>query len=195
MVSYRVITVAALLGMTALSAAPVRAQNALGGKVAGVCMLSRDQVLAQSKVGQAMDKRMQQLGEQANTQIGKMRDQFQKDVQAYQKDAQTMQPQQRDAKEQQLNKQGQQLKRTTAILDRRLQLTRMKAMQEISKAANPLVEAQYKSRGCGILLDRDAVISGNADNDLTEAVIKALDAKMSTISFSLAPMPTPPASK
>ncbi|RAP58140.1 OmpH family outer membrane protein [Oleiagrimonas sp. MCCC 1A03011] len=189
MFSHRVVIAAALAGLFALPALPAHAQSSLGGKVAGVCMLSRDQVLAQSKVGQAASARMQQLAQQAGETVKKLREPLQKDIQQFQQQAQSMQPQQRAEKQKQLQQRMATVQQEAQQYDQRLRITRGKAMNRIGNEIGPLLSGIYKRRGCGILVDRDSVLGGNEANDLTNDVVKALDAKMSTISFSLAPLP------
>ena len=189
MFSHRVVIAAALAGLFALPALPAQAQTSLGGKVAGVCMLSRDQVLAQSKVGQAASERMQQLAQQAGAAVKKARDPLQSDIQQFQQQAQSMQPQQREEKQKQLQQRMAQVQQEAQEYDQRLRITRAQAMSRIGNEIGPLLSGIYKRQGCGVLLDRDSVLGGNEANDLTDDVVKALDAKMSTISFSLAPLP------
>lgn len=192
MFSHRVVVAAVLASLMALPVLPVHAQGAkLGGKpIAGLCLLSRDQVLGQSKVGQAANQRMQQLAEQARAQIQSERGPLEKQIQQFQDQAASMKPADRAARQKNLQSRMQALQQNAQELDQRLRITRAKAMNQIGQNINPIVARIYKSHDCGLLLDRDSVLGGNMANDLTAEVVDALDKKMSTISFSLAPMPT-----
>ena len=75
-------------------------------------------------------------------------------------------------------------------LTQRIQLTRGKAMERIGVQAQPIVAELYKSHHCGLLLNRDAVLSGNMTNDLTAGVVQGLDRKITTITFNLEPLPS-----
>jgi len=66
-------------------------------------------------------------------------------------------------------------------------------MQQIGEQAQPLVASSYTSHHCGLLLNRDAVLGGNTTNDLTADVVRGLDAKLTTLNFSLEPAPATPA--
>jgi Skp family chaperone for outer membrane proteins len=190
MVSFRVLTVAVLAGLVGLVAQPAQAKSPLGGQVAGVCMLSQNQMMGQSKAGEATRQRLQVLAKQAGEKVQKDRTPLQRDIQKFRQEAQTMQPQQREDKQKSLQQRMQNVERETQELQQRLRITRARAMQRIIQAANPLVEAAYKSHHCGILLDRDSgVLGGNNANDLTDQIVKELDKKMPTITFNLAPMP------
>ena len=83
----------------------------------------------------------------------------------------------------------QQVQALAAQRSREIEATRLKAMQQISGPLQVAVAAAYKQRGCGLLLDRNSVIGGNYSNDLTSDVVKALDARMTTITFERESLP------
>lgn len=186
----RVLIAASLAGALMLPLTAVQAQTSLGNKsVPGVCMLSRGAVLGQSKVGQAADRRLKQLVQQAQSQLEAEQKPLSTAVQAFQKDAKSMDDATRQSKQKALQQRLQAFQQKKQKLNVRVRATRAKAMKRIGAAIDPVVANVYKQRSCGILLDRDTVLGGNKTNDLTAAVIKGLNAKMSTISFNLAPYP------
>ena len=92
---------------------------------------------------------------------------------------------------------GQKLAPIQAKADQRrreIEKTRLDALATISGQMQPLVAAAYAQKSCGLLFDRGTVIGGNYGNDLTAAVIAALDAKITSIPIqrtTLPPAPTP----
>ena len=54
----------------------------------------------------------------------------------------------------------------------------------------PLIAQVYKAHGCGLLVDRNSILGGNMSGDLTGDVVKTLDAKVTTITFERASLPT-----
>lgn len=189
----RSLLIASLFTATTMSLAPISAAHAdetLGGKpVPGLCMISREAVFAQSKVGAAASERLKQLAEQAQKQLGSEREPLQKDIQKFQQDAPKLAEAQRKQQGQALQQRMQQFQQKAGELNERIQLTRSKIMQRIGQQAEPIVASTYKSHGCGLLLNRDAVLGGNVSNDLTADVVKGLDSKITTLSFSLEPLP------
>lgn len=188
----RVLIAASLAGalMLPLTAVQAQTQTPLGNKsIPGVCMLSRGAVLGQSQVGQAADRRLKQLVQQADSQLKAEQQPLSTAVQAFQKDAKSMDDATRQSKQKALQQRLQAFQQKKQKLSVRVRITRSNAMKRIGKAIDPVVASVYKQRDCGILLDRDTVLGGNKANDLTAAVIKGLNAKMSTISFNLAPYP------
>ncbi len=192
MIAHRTTIAAAVAGilMLPLAATPAQAQSSLGNKsVPGVCMLSRGAVLANSKVGKAADARLKQLADQARSQLQSQRQPLNQDIQQFRQKAQSMTASARESQQKSLQQRMQAFQQKAQELNARINITRNQAMQRIGKVIDPLVANIYKQRGCGILLDRDSVLGGNPGNDLTAATVQALDQKMTTISFNLAPLP------
>ena len=185
---------AALIVAAGLSTAPVspaRAADPLGGNaVPGVCLLSREAVFAQAKVGQAASQRLSQLAAQARSQLDAQGKPLQAEVQSFRQKAASLSETQRNQQGDALQMRTQALQEQADELNQRIQLTRAKAMQTIGEDAQPIAADAYKSHHCGLLLNRDAVMGGNMDNDLTGEVIQGLDRKISTIDFNLEPLPT-----
>jgi len=196
MTLHRPLLLASLFTATVLTLAPlsvVHAAETLGGNpVPGLCMISREAVFAQSKVGQAASERLKQLAEQAQNQLGSERQPLQNDIQKFQQEAPKLAEAQRKQRGEALQQRMQQFQQKAGELNERIQLTRAKIMQRIGQEAEPIVAATYKSHQCGLLLNRDAVLGGNVTNDLTPGVVQGLDRKITTLSFDLEPLPAAP---
>ena len=179
------------LGLSVLPATPARAADELGGNpVPGVCMLSREAVFAQSKVGQAATQRLNQLATQARNQLAGERTPLDTDIQNFQKNAPKLSEDQRKQQGGALQQRMQAFQGKAGELSERIRLTQAKAMERIGQESQPLVASSYKSHRCGLLLNRDAVLGGNVSNDLTADVVKGLDAKITTMTFNLEPLPS-----
>lgn len=186
---------AALIAVTGLSIVPVssaRAADELGGNpVAGMCLLSREAIFAQAKVGKAASQRLEQLAEQARSQIAAQRKPLDADIQSFQQKSASLSDAQRQQQGAALQKRMQTFQAQARELGERIQLTRAKAMQRIGEDAKPILASSYKSHQCGLLLNRDSALGGNMANDLTADVVHGLDRKITTISFNLEPLPVP----
>jgi Skp family chaperone for outer membrane proteins len=192
--THRPLFIAALIVAAGRSAAPVsfaQAADPLGGNaVPGVCMLSREAVFAQAKVGQAASQRLSQLATQARSQLDAQGKPLQAEVQSFQQKAASLSETQRSQQGEALQMRSQAFQEQADELNQRIQLTRAKVMQTIGQDAQPIAADAYKSHHCGLLLNRDAVMGGNMANDLTGDVIQGLDRKVSTIDFNLEPLPS-----
>jgi Skp family chaperone for outer membrane proteins len=162
----------------------------LGGPVvSGVCFLSREAIFANAKVGKAASARLKQLADQAQSEIEAERKPVDADVQAYRAQAASLTADQRQSREQALGQRLQKVQEDQALRGRQLEATRVKAMGQIAQYAQPVISETYRSKSCGVLLDRNAVLGGNMTNDLTPLVVQGLDTKVTTISFNLEQLP------
>lgn len=191
---YRSLPIAALIAVAGLSAVPTSAARAaddfVGDPVPGVCMLSREAIFTQAKVGEAARQRLSQLAEQSNSQLGNQRKPIEADIKTFQEKASSLSEAQRKSQGAALHDRLATFQAKVTEMNQRIQLTRSKAMDRIGIQAKPIVAQLYKSHHCGLLLNRDSVLSGNMANDLTDGVVQGLDHKITTISFNLEPLPT-----
>jgi Skp family chaperone for outer membrane proteins len=160
-----------------------------GPLIAGVCLLSREQVFAQSKVGQAAAARLRQLSQRAQAGFEADRRKIEAEAKALRAQQMTLQPAQIQHRQQQLEARAQALQTGAAQVGRELEATRTKVTGQIEEAIQPIVQAAYQSKACGLLLSREAVVGGNLGNDLTDTVLQGLDAKMTTITFEREHLP------
>ncbi len=188
--------VASLVVMTGLCAIPASsaraadAANELGGSpVTGICLLSREAIFAQAKVGKVATQRLQQLAEQARSQVADQRKPLDAEIQSFQQKSASLSEAQRQQQGAALQQRVQAFQAQSRDLGQRMELTRNKVMQRIGETAQPILSASYKSHQCGLLLNRDSVLGGNMTNDLTSEVVQGLDRKITTISFDLEPLP------
>jgi Skp family chaperone for outer membrane proteins len=180
----------AAAGLSVLPATPAHAAQELGGNaVPGVCLLSREAVFAQSKIGKAASERLGQLAEQALTQLENQRKPIVADFKSFLAKAGSLSEDQRKQQGATLQQRMQSFQAQASEQNDRIQLTRAKVMQQIGQDAQPIVAATYTSHKCGLLLNRDAALGGNMTNDLTKDVVEGLDRKFTTINFNLEPLP------
>ena len=183
------------LGLTPLTAlaaqdAAVPADQGLGGPaVPGLCLLSREAVVANAAVGKATLTRLKQITDAAQAEVDAERRPIETDAKTFQAEAPKLSAEQRKTREQALGARLQAVRVKAEQRSREIDATRAKALQRVSAELQPVVAQVYKQHGCGLLVDRNSVLGGNMDNDLTAAVIKALDAKITTISFNRESLP------
>lgn len=183
------------MAQTAPSGAPATQQGLGGPVVPGVCLLSREAVFANAKIGLAATARLQQLATEAQAEVDAERRPIETDVTAFRADAARLPADQRQAREQALAARLAPVQAKAQQRSREIDATRAKALERISTEAQPVIAQVYRQRNCGLLLDRNSALGGNFTNDLTAAVVQALDARISTITFNRETLPaTPPAS-
>lgn len=195
------IFVLALIGLsapaTAYQAAPAtppRASEGLGGPVVpGICFLSREAVLVNSRVGAAATQRLQQLATSGEAEIATERRAIEADIAAFRKDAAKMSAEARQAKDAELAARLQPVQDKAAHIAREIEATRIKVTEKISAEAQPVIAQAYTERRCGLLLDRTVALGGNLANDLTAAVVQSLDKRIQILDFDRERLPPQPA--
>lgn len=184
--------IAALMLLSAVVATPTLAQEApaapsLGGPVIpGVCLLSREAVFANAAAGRAATARLQELAAAAQVEIETERQPLEAELRALEAQPDNAARRQRAEV---LAGQWQALQQKAAHASQEVEATRVKAMQRIANEAQPAIAQVYAAKSCGLLLDRNSALGGNFANDLTADVVRALDARLSTIAFERERLP------
>lgn len=192
--SFAIVSAWALLATAASAAGP--AAPGLGGPaVPGVCLLSQEAVLANSKIGQAATERLRQLAQAAQNDLETERTAIEADAKALEAQKASLSAGQLEQRRQPLAQRALAYQAKAQARSRQVEATRAKAVGQIAQAAQPVIAQVYHAQGCGLLFSRDAVLGGNMTGDLTPAVVQALDAKVSTINFDLEPPPAAPAAR
>lgn len=174
--------------------APAAPAQPLGGPaIPGLCMLSREAIYANTAVGKAASARLTQLAKEAQTEVDAERKPLDTEIQAFQAEAAKLTPAQRTQREQALQPRIQAVQTKTQQRAREIEATRTKALGQIAGYAQPVIAQVYTQHKCGLLVDRNTVLGGNMTGDLTPDVVKALDAKISTITFNRETLPPQPA--
>ncbi len=184
-------------GAQASGAQAPAAAPALGGPlVPGVCLLSREAVIANSKVGIYASQRVRQLTEEAQAEVNADRKPVEADIAAFRAQAAKLAPEQRAAQEKALAARLAPIQTKAEQRTREIEKTRAKAIDTIGQQLQPVIAAIYTQKGCGLLFDRATVLGGNLGNDLTQAVVAGLDARLTSFAIqreNLSGVATPPA--
>jgi len=191
-----------VLALVTVSASPALAQQAapaapaaqpLGGPaIPGLCLLSRQAIFANAAVGKAATARLQQLAQEAQTEVDAERKPLDTDIKTFQAEAAKLTPAQRTQREQALQPRLQAVQVKTQQRSREIEATREKAMATIAGYAQSVIAQVYTQHKCGLLVDRNSVLGGNMSGDLTPDVVKGLDARVTTISFNRETLPAQP---
>lgn len=179
-----------LAAANAQGASPGANQGLGGPAIPGVCMLSQEAVLANAAVGKAAFARLKQITDAAQTEIDGERAPIDADAKVLQAQAAKLSPTERSTREQALATRVQALQVKAQQRSREVEATRAKALQRLATEIQPVIARVYSEKACGLLVNRNTVLGGNMTNDLTAAVVKALDAKITTITFNREVLPS-----
>ena len=190
--SAAVLCATAATAQTAQPAAPAAAAarpSNPGPVIAGVCVLDDERAIAQSSAGRAYSARMQTLTQQVQAELRPIQTQLQTDLNTYQTQRATLPQDQQRTRDQALQTRAENLERTAGTRQRELQATQERQINRIITEMQPIVSQIYVQRGCGIMLDRGAVVFSNPAMEVTDAVIQQLNARLPTLTFERERMP------
>ena len=181
-----VLALALHAGSAHAQTAPVPAQPLGGPLVPGVCLLSREAVMANSAIGKAANTRLQELARGAQAEIDTQRTPLETEAKAIEGQPDNAQTRQR---REAFTTRWQALQRQAQHNSREIDATRAKALARLATETQPVIAVVYGQKKCGLLLDRAVALGGNFGNDLTADVVRGLDAKIQTMSFERERLP------
>jgi Skp family chaperone for outer membrane proteins len=172
-------------------AAPAPAAASKGPLIAGVCLLSQEALIGRSKVGQAATARLHELTQQIQGNLSAEKARLEARAKALEAKRASLPPLQVEAQGQAINQRFQALQTEASERSQQMDATKTRAFDQVLQQAQPFIAEAYTAHGCGLLLARETVMTGNMGNDLTTEVVAALDAKATPIAINLeAPRPT-----
>ena len=164
-----------------------------GPVIPGVCIVSNNRVFVQSRVGRAYQARMQQLTQAVRAELAPEETAIQTESRTLEQQRATLQPAQLQQRGTALQTRYNAFQTRAAQRARELEATEAAQLQRISNELQPVLNTVYGQRGCGILIDGSSVVAANPAMDITPAVVAALDARISTITFERSTLPQQPA--
>lgn len=152
-----------------------------GPVIPGVCVYHHDRLMAQSTAGQSLVTGLQRLQQEVQTELAPYEQFIQTEGQALQQGQASIPQDQLQQRAQALETRYREFETLRQTRTGELRYTLAYQQQQISQAANPILEALYAERGCGILLSAEAVLRANPQMDLTDAAIQRLNTALPTL--------------
>jgi Skp family chaperone for outer membrane proteins len=154
-----------------------------------ILVINRQVILANSKVGQDIVRQVRGFTAAAETEFKTQNESLRKQQQALQQQVAILAP---DVKKKKLaDFQGQAMAFQQKVQSRQgqIQYGVFKARQQVEQALGPILESIMKERGANLLFDRQAIVLGTVDIDVTQLAIQRLDQKLPTVKVQLANPP------
>jgi len=153
----------------------------LGPVVPGVCIYHHDRLLAQSTAGQSLVTGIQRLSQEVATELAPYEQFINTETQALQQGQASIPQDQLQQRARELETKYREFQTLSQTRSGELRYTLAYQQNQIAQAANPIVEALYTERGCGILLTAEGVLRANPQMDLTEAAIQRLNTALPSL--------------
>lgn len=159
------------------SAQTARPQNQ-GPVVPGVCVFNVERALAQSAAGQAVNARLAELRAEVEGEVGPYFAAVQSGLTALQQNGASLTQEQRQQQAQQLQARYDEAQQLAQTRENELRYTLSVQLDTIGRVVDPIVVAVYQERGCGLLLNANAVLEFNSAMDITETVVQRTDQQL-----------------
>ncbi len=162
---------------------PAGASISYGPPIAGVCVLSIDGAMGSSTVGKYVDGRLQQIQAQVNAELGGEQSAIDTEAKALDSQRATLDQNTLEQRASALQVRYNSLQRKAAVRERELQATLQQAQGRVLNEMRPLIASATQAQHCSVLLNGNAVIAVNPAMDITQAVVTALNGKLTEFAF------------
>jgi Skp family chaperone for outer membrane proteins len=172
--------------LTALAPLGASAANLPAPKIV---VIDRSAVLRASKVGQDIVRQINAYTEQAEKDLRAQGLALQRDGKAFQQQAAILSADLKNRKLKDLEARRAGLQAQAQKKQSLIQGGFIKARQQVEQALGPILQGIMAERGANLLLDRNAVVLGTVDVDITGLAVQRLNQKMPTLKVELVPPP------
>jgi Skp family chaperone for outer membrane proteins len=175
-----------ILKVAALSLAAVFAM-ATQAMASTVLIVDTNAVVARSAVGKHVQAELKKIAESIQSEIQRESgpaaaefENFAKELEG--KTAEQLRGRQ-DLQQKAMELQGkrQEISQSAAIKQRELVASRAKALEPVSVAIDEILQAMVREKSADVLLERNLVYFASDSTDITDEVVRRLDAKMKTV--------------
>lgn len=184
-----VLLATALLAGSALAAPPAPAPANAGIPAPKILVINRQAILANSKVGQDIVKQVRGYTQAAETEFKATQDSLRKQQAALQTQGAILAPDVKKKKMTDFQTQAIAFQAKVQSRQGQIQYGVFKARQQVEQALGPILESIMKDRGANLLFDRQAIVLGTVNIDVTQDAINRLNQKLPTVKVQLT---TPP---
>lgn len=154
-----------------------------GPPLPGVCVLSNDKIVFNSVLGKYILSRLEQLKAQVDAELNSENTSLETDAKALDAQRATLPQDQFEQKANALNARAQAFQRTVQQRQREMEDTRNLALGRLGTEADPVVRQVFTERGCSLMFNGGALVYPAPAMDVTDLVIRGLDAKIQQFPF------------
>jgi Skp family chaperone for outer membrane proteins len=150
-----------------------------------ILVIDRASILRQSAAGKDMIAQVDVLSKSAEAEFKGEEDRLRSDAQALQQQMAVLAPEVRNQKAKEFDVRQQALQKKVQERQNQIQAGVFKSRKQIEDTLGPILEALMAERGANLLFDRNAVVLGTVDVDVTNVAIQRLDQKLTKVKVEL----------
>jgi outer membrane protein len=148
-----------------------------------VCILSINQAITTSTVGKYVSDRMNQIVTQVKAELTPEDTAIATDGRALEAQRSTLDAATFQTRAQALQSRVNGLRQKADLRQREVQATEQKSLNRIAQELDPIARQLYQQHHCSLLLNKDSVMIGNPDMDLTTQAVAGLNARIQQFAF------------
>ncbi len=179
----------------AKAAATPAAAVAPGPAIPGMCVLSVNQAIRDSTVGQYVTSRMNQIVAQVKAELSPEDTAITTDGRALEAARATLAPATFQTRATALQARIGALREKADLRQREVQATEQKSLNRIAQELDPIARQLYQTKHCSILVDKGSVMIANPDFDLTSQAVVALNGRIQQFAFDREHLDAAPATR
>ncbi|MEE9329488.1 MAG: OmpH family outer membrane protein [Parvularculaceae bacterium] len=146
-----------------------------------ILIIDQSRLIATSKAGKSINTQLAAMQKTANKELEAKVSSMTTEANALKKNKASLSAEDYVTKARALSVKQSGLQQLREIRVRELSIAESRAMGKISNSLKPILKSMVEKRGATILLDRSAVMYADPKADITAAVLKQLDAKLTTV--------------
>ncbi|MDE2134950.1 MAG: OmpH family outer membrane protein [Alphaproteobacteria bacterium] len=177
------------LGMAGVDAASAAPPPPGGAPTARILMVDMRRVMAGSKVGQDIQRQVEALKAQAQSELKGEESSLRSEETQLQQQAAILAPDVKARRIKDFQAKAQSFQRKVQERGGLIQGGVIKAQQQIEQALGPILQGIMKERGATVLLDRSSILLAPNSIDVTSLVVQRLDMRMPTVKVELTAPP------
>jgi outer membrane protein len=154
-----------------------------------IVVIDRSAVMRASKVGQDIVRQINAYTDQAEKDLRGQGAALRKDGAAFQQQAAILSADLKNRKLKELEARRAGLQAQAQKKQGLIQGGFIKARQQVEQALGPILQGIMAERGANLMLDRNSVVLGTVDVDITGLAVQRLNQKMPTLKVELVPPP------
>jgi outer membrane protein len=154
-----------------------------GPVIPGVCILSINQAITTSTVGKYVSDRMNQIVTQVKAELTPEDTAIATDGRALEAQRSTLDAATFQTRAQALQSRVNGLRQKADLRQREVQATEQKSLNRIAQELDPIARQLYQQHHCSLLLNKDSVMIGNPEMDLTTQAVAGLNARIQQFAF------------
>lgn len=165
--------------------APAKPAPAAGTPAPVILVIDRNAILRASKVGQSIVQQVNAYSQAAEKEFKGQADSLRSQEQQLQQQIAILAPDVKAKKIKAFQAQQQAFQQKVQTRQTQIQGGVLQARQQVEKALGPILQGILRERHANLLFDRNAIVLGTVNVDITGAAIQRLDQKMPTIKVQL----------